>query len=135
MAGLSKIQDIPSNVVYSDLNIDVGTSTAYDMLYNELAVAKRLEALWSTPKKSRVFRRSLGSGLNSILFDPMNRVSAMRIEQEFARQVAYWESDVSNFQSQAIPDYDNQQYYVTVTYQIPALGKDSTYSFNVPYLG
>lgn len=129
--GLSKIQEVPKKIVYSDVNVDIGEITNYPLKYNELAIAQALEAIWDTPRKSRPFRRKFGSGIPYLIFDPMSRVTALKIEQDMKNQVAMWEPRIVDFQATVLPDYSNQCYYVEVSYRITGLDSEVTYNFNI----
>lgn len=132
MSGLGRIQDIPDQVIYSDVNLAAGLDNSYDLVYNELAVAQSLEAIWGTPYKSKPFVRRFGSGLDNLLFAPQTRPTVLLIEKEFKKQVAMWEDRISDFQVSAVPNYEEQSYYIEVSYKIPALNnKDVSYNFTL----
>lgn len=118
-------------MIFSDLNIDVD-NTNYDVITDELAIANALEAIWETPKKSRVFRRQFGSNLGNLLFEPMNRLTELRIVSEMKTQVEMWENRVTDFSLQVVADYSSQSYYCEGSYKIPALNnKQVNFNFNL----
>ena len=126
------VLEIPQRIVFSDVNCDVLTSSPYELIYNEDAIKKSLETIFATPKFSRVFRRQFGNTLMDLLFNPIDAVTAAMIGSDL-REAAYaWEKRITEIVVDVIPDYDNQQYYVEMSYRIPKLGdKMVSYKFNL----
>lgn len=129
---IKPVLEIPKIVVFSDINPDVTLDGPFELVYNEDAINKSLETIFSTPKYSRPFRRLFGSNVLNLLFDPIDPLTARMIGQELKDAALTWERRISSVEILVLPDYDNQQYYVEVSYQIPRLGnKMVAYKFNL----
>ena len=129
---MKPVLDIPNQVVFSDINPDVSLDGPFELVFNEDSIVKSLETCFTTPRFSRVFRRKFGSRLLSLLFEPLDQITADAIGFELKQVAEQWEKRISNINVVVIPDYDNQQYYVELTYTIPLLGnKMVNYKFNL----
>lgn len=129
---MKPVLQIPNRVVFSDINPDVSLDGPFELVFNEDAIIKSLETCFTTPKFSRVFRRRFGSRLMDLLFQPMDDITANSIGFELKQVAQEWENRITNINVTVIPDYDNQQYYVELTYTIPLLGnKMVNYKFNL----
>lgn len=117
------------SVIYSDVNLDVNTESDLELVYNEDAINKSVVTILGTRKGSRPFRRNFGSYVNDILFDPMDDVTVKRLRREIVDAIQEWEPRIVLDQTEVLPDYPNQQYFVEITYRIPSLG-DKVVSLN-----
>ena len=123
---------IPNRVVYSDVNPDVTVDGPYELVFNETAIQKSIETCFATPRYSRPFRRRFGSKLLGLLFEPLDTRTANAIGSELLQVVEEWEPRISDVSILVLPDYENQQYYVEMTYVIPKLDdKLVNYTFNL----
>lgn len=131
MANLAATKNAGS-VVFSDVNLDVNSESHLELVFNEDAVNKSIVTILGTRKKTRVFRRNFGSYLLDILFDPMDPITVERIQREIITAIEEWEPRIVLKKTEVLPDYPNQQYYVSIEYQIPALGnKSAAFTFNL----
>jgi phage baseplate assembly protein W len=129
---MKPVLQIPNRVVFSDINPDVSLDGPFELVFNEDSIIKSLETCFTTPRFSRVFRRKFGSRLLDLLFQPMDDISANAIGYELKQVAQEWENRITNVNVVVVPDYDNQQYYVELTYLIPLLGnKMVNYKFNL----
>lgn len=129
---MKPVLNTPNQVIFSDINPDVTLDGPYELVFNEDCIIKSLETCFVTPLYSRVFRRRFGSKLNTLLFEPMDDITANSIAFELKQVALQWENRISNINVVVIPDYNNQQYYVEITYRIPLLGnKMVSYKFNI----
>lgn len=123
---------VTNKVIYSDINAEVQVDSPYELSYNEEAVMRSLDNIWGTKKFTRPFNRAFGCRLGSLLFDPINELTARSIGREMREAAAMWETRIRNLSIVAIPDYAEQQYYVEVTFDLPELGKTNiAYTFNL----
>ena len=119
-------------IVFSDVNLDVNTESSRELVYNEDAINKSIVTILSTKRGSRVFRRSFGSNLQDVLFDPMDDITVNRIKRELIRAIEQWEPRIILESSEVLPDYANEQYFVELNYKIPALGnRPASFTFNL----
>lgn len=119
-------------VLYSDVNPDVAVNSPYELVTNADSIQKSIFTILGTRKNTRPFRRSFGSYLMDILFDPMDDFTSDRIKTEIIRAIGEWEPRVTMTKSSVVPDYDNQRYYVNLEFTIPELNNKSiSLSFNL----
>lgn len=124
--------EAPKAVVFSDVNPDVVVLSPFELTYNEESINKSLETIFTTPIRSRVFRRSFGSRLASLLFDPIDTVTSNLIGADLREAAARWETRIDSIEVSVLPDIVNQQYFVELTYRIPKLGnKLANFKFNL----
>jgi len=132
MASEKPVLEIPQQIIFSDVNLDVLSSSPYELVYNEDSIKKSLETIFGTAQFSRVFRRRFGCTVMDLLFDPINAITASMIGNDLRTAAYAWEKRITEITVVVIPDYDNQCYYVDMTYRIPKLGdKMVSYKFNL----
>lgn len=119
-------------VIFSDVNIDVLDDGPFELVLNEDAVRKSLENIFTTPYGSRPFRRRFGSKLLELLYEPVDRTTASKMETMLRETAKMWETRISDPYVVVLPDPENQRFYVEMRYTIPDLGnKMVNYRFNV----
>lgn len=119
-------------VIYSDVNVDVLEDGPFELVLNEDAVRKSLETIFTTPYGSRPFRRKFGSKLMDLLYEPVDRETAMRMETMLRETAKLWEERIAEPHVVVLPDPEHQRYYVELSYTIPQLGnKMVNYKFNI----
>ena len=119
-------------ILYSDVNPDVGKTSPYELVRNEDSIQKSVLTILGTRKNTRPFRRHFGSFLQDLLFDPMDDFTGERIKTEIIRSIEEWEPRVTMTSSKVLPDYDKQLYYVELNYIIPTLNNKSvSLAFNL----
>lgn len=120
-----------STPIFSDVNPDV-REERYEQVLNESAIQKSIQTIFGTRKKTRPFRRSFGTILDDLLFDPVDDITAMKIRRELIDAIRIWETRIVMDEAVVIPNYENQEYYVSLTYHIPQLqDKSVTFTFNL----
>lgn len=121
-----------TTVIFSDVNLDVNTESPLELVYNEDSINKSIVSILGTKKGTRVFRRNFGSHVFDILFDPMDDLTVNRLKREILDAIQNWETRIVMEETIVLPDYPNQQYYIELSYRIPALGnKLVTFTFNL----
>ena len=119
-------------VIFSDVNVDVLDDGPFELVLNEDAVRKSLENIFTTPYGSRPFRRRFGSKLLELLYEPVDRTTASKMETMLRETAKMWETRISDPYVVVLPDPENQRFYVEMRYTIPDLGnKMVNYRFNV----
>jgi len=108
-------------VVYSDVNISLGTRSNYELVLNEQAVQQSIINIITTRKGSRPFRRDFGSNLLDLVFDPLDDVTARRMRNQLMNEIAAQEPRVVIEAVEVIPDYDNDMYYLNISGWMPQL--------------
>ena len=82
------------------------------------AVAQSIKGLLLTRKGERPFQPDLGSGLQDLLFEPMDYGTSALIKKEITESLAKFEPRVVVTNLICFPDYDNNGYTVELQYRI-----------------
>ena len=121
------------SIVFSDVNPTIQLTGLNELNFNEVCIQESLNAIWSTPLRTRVFRRDFGCRLADLLFEPMDTVTARRIGAELKYAAERWENRIQNVQIEVGINLTEQEYYVTCSYEIPLLNnKVVNYTFSIP---
>ena len=91
---------------------------------NETAIARSVRNLILTTKGERFFNPDLGCGVNDLLFENLDLLTASRIESEIKYTVDTYEPRVDLTDVQVRPDYDNHTFDIVIRYNI--IGIDAT---------
>lgn len=119
-------------VVYSDVNVELGRTSSYELVYNEDAIKTSILSIIRTRRGSRPFRRNFGSGILDMLFDPIDNVTAMRIRTYLQEDIGANEPRLVLSLIEVLPDYDNQTYFVNIEGSIPRLeNRKFDFTFNL----
>jgi phage baseplate assembly protein W len=99
----------------------------YDLiaLKNETAIARSLRNLVLTAKGERFFNPSLGSGVSRLLFDNIDNFTAREIKSEVEYTINTFEPRVRLIDVLVNPNYDDNEFNVTITYQIVGINVPS----------
>ena len=94
-------------------------------------INESLRNIFTTNIGSRLFNRTFGSKLESLLFEPMSDSTARIMLIEINQVIDRFEPriEISYAQSQVIPDFDNNLYRVRIQYRI--LETEDTGEFNI----
>ena len=87
-------------------------------LKNENAIARSVRNLVQTIQGERPFQPVLGSNVQNLLFDNMDKLTASAIKQEIINTIENYEPRVEMGEVTADPNYDNNEFHVTVQYYI-----------------
>lgn len=92
----------------------------YDLiaLKNESAIARSVRNLVLTQPGERFFNENLGSSISASLFENMDGMSASVIRDEIRSTIANYEPRVRLIDVIVSPDYDNNEFNVTIQYKI-----------------
>jgi phage baseplate assembly protein W len=92
----------------------------YDIiaLKNENAIARSVRNLVLTEKGERFFNNSLGSGVNRLLFESIDDITASSIKDEISNTIQNYEPRVDLIGVDVSPNYDNLEFNVTIRYTI-----------------
>ena len=105
-------KDVSASFLVSTLNYDIIS------LKNENAIARSLRNLVLTLPGERFFNENLGSNVSKSLFDNIDSVSASIIESEIENTIKNYEPRVNLLAVNVVPDFDNNNFDVTITYEI-----------------
>lgn len=92
----------------------------YDLiaLKNESAIARSVRNLVLTQPGERFFNENLGSAISASLFENMDDMSASVIRDEIRSTIANYEPRVQLIDVIVSPNYDNNEFNVTIQYKI-----------------
>lgn len=92
----------------------------YDIiaLKNESAIARSVRNLVLTQPGERFFNQNLGSRISSSLFENIDEISASIIRDEIENTINTYEPRVNLISVTVSPNYDNNEFNVTVQYKI-----------------
>ena len=85
---------------------------------NDTAIARSIRNLVLTTPGERFFNEDLGSGVSEVLFDTVDDISSAVIRDEIEQTIVRFEPRVKLQDVKVNPDYDNNEFNVTVTYDI-----------------
>ena len=111
---------------YKDLSMSFKSNPlSYDLigLKNESAIGRSIKNLVFTLKGEKFFDPSFGSKLYDSLFDNIDDVTALTIENDIEYMINMHEPRVQLLNTEVFPNFDNNQFDVVLVYQI--IGADT----------
>ena len=87
-------------------------------LKNETAIARSVRNLILTTQGERPFQPVLGSNVNNLLFDNMDKLTAASLKTEIETTIENYEPRVDINDIIVDPNYDNNEFNVTIQYYI-----------------
>ena len=112
---------MPEVSTFKDLSVTFKKHPVTDDLVtvkDKAAVAQSIKGLLLTRRGERPFQPELGSGLQNLLFEPMDYGSAALIKKEITETLNRYEPRVSITRLYCFPDYGNNGYEVELEYVI-----------------
>jgi phage baseplate assembly protein W len=91
------------------------------LLKNEVAIARSIRNLVMTFNGERFFQPEIGSRVSRLLFDNMSPILADQIKDEISTTIGLNEPRVELNDINCIPNYDGNEYEVTIRYTIIGL--------------
>ena len=88
---------------------------------NRTAIARSIRNLVLTVPGERFFNPDLGSRITEILFDTLDELSASSIRDEIEETIIKYEPRVKLDNVNVKPNYDNNEFDVTITYDIKGI--------------
>ena len=87
-------------------------------LKNENAIARSVRNIILTNPGEKVFDPFFGSNVSNILFETVDDITAVSIQDEIENSLKNYEPRVEIIDVIVDPDYDNNQFDLTISYQI-----------------
>jgi len=106
---------------FKDLSMSFQVSPLnYDLIAikNETAIARSIRNLIFTLRGERFFNPNLGSGVSKLLFENMDEITASVLKDEIKNTIDVYEPRVNLISVDVSPDYDNNEFNTTITYNI-----------------
>jgi len=124
----------PQLYFFNDLNRRFQQTSNQLVITSIEALNMDIDNILECPQKSFMFNRGFGSRIKSILFDPMNEMTANRLKILFIEAIELWEPRLRlNFQASAvIPYYDIHTYVAYLVYTILSNNQIGTYVRALP---
>ena len=85
---------------------------------NDTAISRSIRNLILTVPGERFFNEELGSDVSKVLFDTVDDISSSVIKDEIEQSIIRFEPRVKLDDVKVKPDYDNNEFNVTITYDI-----------------
>ena len=111
---------------FKDLSMSFRSNPLNDDLIglkNESAIARSIKNLVFVRKGEKFFDPEFGSELSASLFENIDEVTAISIQDDIEYMIKMHEPRVKLINVESIPNYDNNQFDVVIVYQI--LGADT----------
>ena len=90
-------------------------------LKDNSAIARSLKNIVLTGRGEKFFDPEFGSGISESLFENLDEVTALAIKEEIEYSIVNYEPRVDLVSVVVDPDYDGNQYFVTIVYIIVGL--------------
>ena len=87
-------------------------------LKNETAIARSLRNLVLTEKGERPFAPNLGCGVNALLFENMDSITASVVRDEIINVIDTFEPRVELIDVFVVSDFDNNTLNITIQYYV-----------------
>lgn len=105
-------KDISMTFRVNPLNNDIIT------LKNENAIARSIRNIVFTLPGEKFFEENFGSRISRSLFENIDDISASLIVDEIRQSIRNYEPRVDLIDVKAFPDFDNNSFDVSITYEI-----------------
>lgn len=108
---------------YSDIALNADSQTD-DEVRDRQSIIQSVWLIIGTPKRSRWWRPNFGTDLETLLFQPLDTITAGRIKTTIRDGLTGNQGDsrIILRKSIVIPDLDNQLFYVELFIDVPSLG-------------
>ena len=103
-------KDISASFQINPLNNDIVA------LKNENAIARSIRNIVFTTPGEKFFQQNFGSRVSESLFENMDEITALTIQDEIIDSITKFEPRVSLTNVKVNPDFDSNQYDVIISY-------------------
>ncbi len=92
----------------------------YDLiaLNNETAISRSIRNLIFTVNGERIYNQNLGSRVSRFLFENIDENTAIALKDEIEYTIVNFEPRVELLDTIIVPNYDNNEFNVTIIYNI-----------------
>ena len=99
------------------------------LLKNDSAIKTSLSNLMSTMFGERLFQPTIGGSLKPLLFEPIDAITALEIQDRILRTIVNHEPRVNDVIVDVSSKPDDNSYYVTVEYSVRSVGRTDRLTF------
>ena len=106
---------------YKDVSMSFKSNPLNDDLIglkNESAIARSIRNIVFTLPGEKFFNPDFGSRVTNSLFENIDEISAITIQEEIEYSINTFEPRVELLNVSSIPNYDNNEYNVVITYKV-----------------
>ena len=106
---------------YKDVSMSFKSNPLNDDLIglkNESAIARSIRNIVFTLPGEKFFNPDFGSRITNSLFENIDEISAITIQEEIEYSINTFEPRVELLNVSSIPNYDNNEYNVVITYKV-----------------
>jgi phage baseplate assembly protein W len=106
---------------FKDLSMSFLTNPLnYDLiaLNNETAISRSIRNLIFTVNGERIYNQNLGSRVSRFLFENIDENTAIALKDEIEYTIVNFEPRVELLDTIIVPNYDNNEFNVTIIYNI-----------------
>ena len=106
---------------YKDVSMSFKSNPLNDDLIglkNESAIARSIRNIVFTLPGEKFFNPDFGSRVTNSLFENIDEISAITIKEEIEYSINTFEPRVELLNVSSIPNYDNNEYNVVITYKV-----------------
>lgn len=118
--------------IYSDLDISFTkhpVTKDVSLKVKDMAIIQSIKNLLMTNFGERPFNPKFGCGINAMLFEPLDGLTASMISNEIKTAISNYEPRVSLDTVTVIADYDNDAYNVSLRFYVNNSTKPQIVSF------
>jgi phage baseplate assembly protein W len=105
-------KDLSMSFLVNPLNYDLIA------LKNETAISRSVRNLVFTVNGERLFNQNIGSRVSRFLFENLDETTATALRDEIEYTIVNFEPRVDLIEVNVFPNYDNNEFNVTVIYNI-----------------
>ena len=105
-------KDVSMSFKFNPLSGDLIT------LSNENAIARSVRNIVLTTPGEKIFDPDFGSNIGEILFENIDEITAVSIQEEIENSLSNYEPRVEIIDVNVKPDYDQHQFDVMISYRI-----------------
>lgn len=87
-------------------------------LKNETAIARSIKNIVFTTPGEKFFNPNFGSNISQSLFENIDDISAIKIQDQIRQSIVNFEPRVNLIQVTADPDFDNHAFNISIFYEI-----------------
>jgi len=128
---------LKSNKIYKDLDLSFDKHPETKDVLKKVdinAVKQSMKILLFTNFGERLFRPDIGSGLNAVLFEPMDNISSNVLAKKIQIVLENNEPRVTVQRVDVIPNYDENEYEVTIFFKVLGISQTSSLSITLERL-
>ena len=118
-----------SQSTYTSLN--QYNTTKAPLLGDLSAIYQSIENIIETSPGERLFNPEFGSFIENYLFDPLDEITAMKIETELIKAIGRWEQRVYilNQFTRATPNHNSNSYDIKIVFRVRGI-ENQVFDYN-----